>query len=118
MPNPYNHQYKNSMDWFYFMVSVFAVWRLTHLFGKEDGPFDVIFLIREKAGTGFFAKMLDCFYCLSIWIALPFGIWLGPKWLEKLVMWLAISGAACLLEQATTKNDLPGKTEYHEDNIE
>jgi hypothetical protein len=40
---------------------------------------------------------------------------LGPSWLEKLIMWLALSGAACLLEQATTKNNFPAKTEYHED---
>ena len=103
------------MSWFYFITSVLAVWRLTHLLGKEDGPFDIIYLMRKKAGAGFFAKLLDCFYCLSIWIALPFGIWLGPAWLEKILLWLALSGAACLLEQATTKNNFPGKTEYHED---
>jgi Protein of unknown function (DUF1360) len=103
------------MSWFYFITSILAVWRLTHLLGKEDGPFDLIFLMRKKAGIGFFASLLDCFYCLSIWIALPFGIWLGPTWPEKLLMWLALSGAACLLEQATTKSNFPGKTEYHED---
>ena len=103
------------MHWFYFIISALAVWRLTHLLGKEDGPFDIIYLMRQKANTGFFAKLLDCFYCLSIWIALPFGIWLGTGWLLKLLMWLALSGAACLLEQATTKNNFPGGTEYHED---
>ena len=103
------------MAWFYFIVSTLAVWRLTHLFGKEDGPFDIIFLIRKKAGTGFFAKLLDCFYCLSIWMALPFGIWLGANWLQKIILWLALSGAACLLEQATTKNDPPDTAEYRED---
>jgi hypothetical protein len=103
------------MNWFYFITSALAIWRLTHLFGKEDGPFDIIFFMRKKAGAGFFARLLDCFYCLSIWIALPFGIWLGPTWLEKLLLWLALSGAACLLEQATAKNNFPGKTEYHED---
>lgn len=103
------------MSWFYFIISTLAVWRLTHLLVKEDGPFDIIVIIRKKTGTGFFGKMLDCFYCLSIWIALPIGILLGHTWLEKILFWLAISGAACLLEQATTKNDFPDKTEYHED---
>lgn len=103
------------MNWFYFTTSVLAVWRVTHLFGKEDGPFDIIFFIRRKAGKGFFAKLLDCFYCLSIWIALPFGVWLGHNWIEKPLLWLALSGAACLLEQATTKNKFPAQTEYHED---
>lgn len=103
------------MSWFYFIISTLAVWRFTHLLVKEDGPFDIIVIIRKKTGTGFFGKMLDCFYCLSIWIALPIGIWLAHTWLEKILFWLAISGAACLLEQATTKNDFPDKTEYHED---
>jgi hypothetical protein len=103
------------MVWVYFITSTLAVWRLTHLLVKEDGPFDIIFLIRQKAGYGFFVKMLECFYCLSIWIALPFGIWLGTIWLEKIIIWFALSGAACLLEQAITKNDFPDKTEYHED---
>jgi hypothetical protein len=99
----------------YLVLSVFAVWRLTHLIGKEDGPFDIIFLIRKKAGSGFFGKLMDCFYCLSIWIALPFGIWLGTSWIEKILVWLALSGAACLLEQATTKKDSIDTPTYHED---
>ena len=100
---------------FYFVLSILAVWRITHLFGKEDGPFDIIFLIRKKAGAGFFGSLLDCFYCLSVWIALPFGIWLGTTWWLKILIWLALSGAACLLEQATTKNNSYKTPTYHED---
>lgn len=103
------------MPWFYFITSVLAVWRVTHLLGKEDGPFDIIFRLRKKAGTGFFASLLDCFYCLSIWVAFPAGIWLGTNLLEKILMWLALSGGACLLEQATEKPKLPKQSEYHED---
>ena len=90
------------------------MWRIAHLLSKEDGPFDIIFLIRKKVGNSFFGKLMDCFYCLSFWIALPFGIWLGQNWIEKILVWLALSGAACLLEQATTKNN-DDKPTYHED---
>jgi hypothetical protein len=86
----------------YFILSVLAIWRVTHLLGKEDGPFDIVFLMRKKAGAGFFGSLLDCFYCLSIWTALPFGVWLGNSWWEKILYWWALSGAACLLEQAST----------------
>lgn len=104
------------MNILYLVLSVFAVWRLTHLIGKEDGPFDIIFLLRKKAGNSVMGKLMDCFYCLSIWIALPFGIWLGQNWIEKILAWLALSGAAALLEQATTKqNDPPGPPGYVED---
>ena len=101
----------------YLVLSVFAVWRITHLFSKEDGPFDMIYAIRKKAGAGFFGKLLDCFYCCSVWIALPFGIWLGNSVAEKLLCWAAISGAACLMEQATMKheNKNNNETDYNED---
>ena len=99
------------------VLAVLAVWRITHLFSKEDGPFDIIFAIRKKAGAGFFGSLLDCFYCTSVWVALPFGYWLGNSWTEKLLCWLALSGAACLLEQATGKKDdsRHDTTDYKED---
>jgi hypothetical protein len=104
------------MNILYLILSVFAVWRITHLLNKEDGPFDVIFHIRKKAGESFIGKMLDCFYCLSIWIALPFGLWLGTNWIEKILVWLALSGAAALLEQATSGKDKDNETPtYYED---
>lgn len=98
------------------VLIILAVWRVTHLLAEEDGPFDIIFLLRKKAGTGFFGSLLDCFYCVSVWVAFPFGLWAGEYWWEKIVMWLAFSGAACLLEQATgkTKNNT-NKPDYYED---
>ena len=105
------------MDPFLFVVLSLVVWRLTHLLAKEDGPFDIIFLLRKKAGAGFFGSLLDCFYCLSIWMALPFGIYYGATWMEKLLYWIALSGAACLAEQTTglLKYHRPDKPDYQED---
>lgn len=102
------------MDKFSFVIVCLVVWRLTHLLSKEDGPWDIIFKLRKAAGAGFFGSLLDCFYCLSIWIALPFGLWLGLFWWQKILYWLAASGAACLLEKTTTnkKNNTP---DYQED---
>lgn len=101
----------------YLILSILAAWRFTHLMSKEDGPFDLIFLLRKKAGAGFFGNLLDCFYCVSVWISLPFGIWLGNNRIEKILVWWAISGAVCLLEQATsgTKNKRDDIPDYKED---
>lgn len=101
-----------------FIVLSLVVWRVTHLFTKEDGPFGMVYHIRKKAGAGFFGSLLDCFYCASVWVALPFGLWLGNNWWEGLLYWWALSGAACLLEQATgTHNDNGNNTlpDYKED---
>ena len=99
-----------------FLITALAVWRLTHLLAKEDGPFDIIYSLRKKAGKSFWGKLLDCFYCCSIWTAFPFALWISLGWTDILMHWLALSGAACLLEQATTPksnshNNLPEYTE-------
>jgi hypothetical protein len=93
------------MHIYFFILCILAVWRITHLLQAEDGPFDVVFWLRKKAGAGFFGSLLDCFYCLSIWIALPFAAWLGIGWQEKLLLWPALSGAAILLEKLTGRKN-------------
>ena len=82
-----------------------SVWRITHLFSKEDGPFDVIYFIRKKAGAGFFGSLLDCFYCLSIWVSIPFAVWLGENTKEQILFWLSFSGAACIFEKIIDKTN-------------
>lgn len=99
------------MSVFFFVLTILAVWRITHLLAKEDGPFDIIFLIRKKAGTGFFGSLLDCFYCVSIWVALPFGLLQNVTLPMKLLYWAALSGGACILEQATTSSKKSDKDE-------
>ncbi len=99
-----------------FAISALAVWRITHLLGKEDGPFDIIFRIRKKAGVGFLGSMLDCFYCLSVWVALPVALYYSVGWKEALITWPALSGAACLLENAISQKSTDHKkTIYSED---
>ena len=66
----------------------------------------LFYLIRKKAGAGFFGSLLDCFYCLSVWVALPFGMFQDVSWPEKFLYWAAFSGGACLLEQATTSKKM------------
>lgn len=93
------------------MLASLAVWRLTHLLNAEDGPWRIFAHLRKLAGAGFWGDLLDCFYCLSLWIAVPFAWWLGGMWNERLLAWLAISGAAILLERATA----PAAPVYFED---
>jgi hypothetical protein len=85
------------------LMSILATWRLGHLLAEEDGPWDIIIRIRKQLGHGFLGTLLDCFYCLSIWIAIPFAVWMSNDWITGIIQWLAISGAACILFKATTK---------------
>jgi hypothetical protein len=81
------------------VLAVLATWRVTHLLASEDGPGDVIFRLRRLLGQSVAGKMMDCFNCLSLWIAAPLALFVSNMPLEWLVTWLAVSGGACLLER-------------------
>jgi hypothetical protein len=84
-----------------FLVVVLAVWRITHLLWAEDGPGDIFVRLRRLAGSGFFGRLLDCFYCLSLWVSIPFAWALGGTWVDRALLWFSLSGGAILLERAT-----------------
>jgi type VI protein secretion system component VasK len=83
-----------------------AAWRLTHLINKEDGPWNSIVKIRNILGNSFLGVLMDCFKCLSLWVAIPFSIFAtGWEW-ETIVTWLAVSGASVIIEQIINKQNL------------
>ncbi len=86
---------------FQFLLAALATWRLTHLLAEEDGPGDLIFKIRKALGGNFFGQLMDCFYCLSLWVAAIGALSIMKEWRELPILWVALSGAACLLERAT-----------------
>src|ERR1035438_2749206 len=96
------------------VLGILAVWRVTHLLNGEDGPWEIFVRLRKLAGAGFWGELLDCFYCLSLWIYLPFATLLGKEWLERVLLWLAFSGGAILLERVTVHHQ-PSPLFYRED---
>jgi uncharacterized protein DUF1360 len=84
-----------------FVLGVLGVWRITHLLAAEDGPGNVLVRLRRGAGEGFWGRLLDCFYCSSLWVAAPFALLLAAGWHERFLSWLAFSAGAILLERAT-----------------
>ncbi|ATP56739.1 hypothetical protein CPT03_09755 [Pedobacter ginsengisoli] len=91
------------MTAYLFLISVLSVWRVTHLIQAEDGPFDLIYKLRKLAGKSFFGSLMDCFLCLSMWVALPVGIYFGNNWMEKILLTLSFSAASIFLEQIIMK---------------
>jgi Protein of unknown function (DUF1360) len=84
-----------------FALASLATWRITHLLAEEDGPADVVVRLRARLGSGQLGSLMDCFYCLSVWVAAPLGLLVARRPREAPLTWLALSGAACLLERAT-----------------
>ncbi len=91
-------------DLFRFLLAALAVWRVTHMLAAEDGPWDVLVRVRRALGSGVLGKLARCFYCLSVWVALPFAWFLQGNVAETVVGWLALSGAAVLLERMTKES--------------
>ena len=100
-----------------FILAVLATWRVTHLLANEDGPADIIFRLRRWLGHGPAGSLMDCFNCLSLWIAAPAALLLSAQPLMWVASWLAVSGGACLLERLSEKSVIiePGSTEGDSD---
>lgn len=88
---------------FDFVMYTLIIWRITHLLTQEDGPFDSVFKIRKLIGQSFLGALFDCFYCLSIWISIPFSVVLCEDWKQMILVCFALSGSACLLFKLTEK---------------
>ena len=90
------------MKFYWLSLGILAVWRITYFLQAEDGPWDLVVRVRLAVGNGFWGKLLDCFYCLSVWVSAPFAWWLGESFRERILLWLSFSGGASLLEKLTT----------------
>ena len=85
---------------FRFGVAALATWRLTHLLVREDGPADAIARTRERLGESRLGALMDCFYCTSMWVAIPFAFYAAKKPVPRVAAWLALSGVACLIDES------------------
>ena len=90
-----------------------AVWRISSLFVREDGPALIFRRIREKAGITHDASgevaiipdtlragVLSCVWCASIWVSFFLTIfWLAsPEWSLKFAVIFAFSSVAILID--------------------
>lgn len=86
-----------------FVAAILATWRITHLVTAEDGPWEVVARLRRRAGSGVVGQLMDCSYCLSLWVALPFAWIVGDTWRDRLIAWPALSAGAIVIERLTTR---------------
>ncbi len=86
-----------------FLLCSLANWRLTHLVVREEGPWNIVVRFRVWLGESMAGRAMDCFFCSSLWFAIPLAFLVSYNFVSWIVAWLAISAAACLLEQATLR---------------
>ncbi len=107
--------------WARFVLCLLACWRLSELLANEDGPADLFVRLRSFFGHGALARLMDCFQCVSVWVAAPLGYYLVGFSHDWPVAWLAISGGACLLERlfphSIAKIEFDHASEYTENEL-
>jgi hypothetical protein len=86
--------------WLRFIIASLATWRVTHLLVNEDGPADLVARLRARLGNSAIGRMMDCFACSSLWIAIPMAFFVSRQVFGLILSWLALSGAALLIERA------------------
>ncbi len=89
------------------LLGALVVWRLTHLLHAEDGPWNLLRRFRDAVTPGLAGELLDCFYCLSLWIAAPVAWLLGSGLQHRLLLWPALSAGAILIERLTRDEVIP-----------
>jgi hypothetical protein len=86
------------------MAALLAVWRVTHLVVVEDGPWDLLVKLRRIASAIALERLVACFYCASVWVALGFALLITREWRALIVLVPALSGGAILLDRATDRD--------------
>jgi hypothetical protein len=80
-------------------VGILATWRVTHLVVEEDGPWDVLRRIRGLllgVGAG---RLVNCFLCASVWIAVGVALLLVRGLRDVAVAAASFSCGAILLQR-------------------
>lgn len=87
------------MSFYWLVLGVLAVFRATHLLNAEDGPWDILVRLRRRLGPGALGALIDCFNCLSLWLAAPVSYVVASTWREAVLVWFALSGGAIVLQR-------------------
>jgi hypothetical protein len=85
-------------SFYWLVVGVLAVWRISYLLQVENGPWNAFERLRRGLSGAAWGDIFACFYCLSFWVAVPFALILGEDWVSRLVLWPALSAGAIIIE--------------------
>ncbi len=93
-----------------FIVASLAIWRLSYMIVKENGPLMIFARLRarlartQKRSGGLF-DLISCMYCVSVWIGLLGALSVSNDVIEWLGYGLGFSAVTVLIEILTRKNN-------------
>lgn len=92
----------------FFLVSL-AIWRVSSLLAREDGPFDLFLRLRmflgtefdkssEEVGTNWVSKGILCLLCSSVWLSAIGAFFFASSLMWYLIYLLALSTMAIIID--------------------
>jgi hypothetical protein len=105
------------MRFYWLILGILGVWRVTDLLHDEDGPWHAFRHLRALLAAVGLRETASCFYCLSVWVALPVAAWVGESWMERILLWPALAGGAALIQRVVQRY-APLPAPYVEDDYE
>lgn len=102
------------MDPARFCAASLAAWRLAHLLHAEEGPWHAAARLRQALAARQLS-VLDCFFCVSVWTALPAALLVSTRRRQFVMLWPALSAAAIMIERAAFPGTFADIPEYSED---
>ena len=91
---------KGNIDPAWFVITTFAVWRLSSLFAREEGPggmFNKIRAITARISKPIWDGMI-CMWCNSIWFGMIAALFFAHSFAEWFILFLGFSAASLLFE--------------------
>lgn len=85
------------------VLSALAVYYLTYCITQLDGPGDVFLKLRDKWLSGVFRDAVSCFYCLSVYIAVPFALMQYTSLYGFVIMTFGIAGGAVVIYEVVER---------------
>lgn len=98
-------------SWFWFLVTILVVWRITTLVCYESGPFKVLVEYRRlmfRIGLG---NMISCFHCTAVWISAIVIALVYPIGAPSLILAIAVAGGASIIETRLAGQSSRGESE-------
>lgn len=102
-----------------FLIVVGSTWRLSYMLVYEEGPLHLFVFLREMAGIthdddfypisysdNFFAELLSCMYCTSVWVGIfitIFVVAVPDPYNALILLPLSLSAGAILIDSMVQK---------------
>lgn len=90
----------DSMDWFAFVLTSLASWRLSSMLIYEEGPYSLFLRMRRLLARSGMTKLATCHHCASVWVSALLVLLVYSISILDLLLIPATAGAASCLERA------------------